>query len=272
MDARHHGAMPEPLSWVWLCLVEVLAVFYVLAVIRIRKKRRPWPWVRTICWFGGLAAITAAMAGPIADRTPIDFRMHMLAHLLLGMLAPLLLVVAMPITVALRAVPPSIGRAIVRDLRARPLRFLAHPITAAMLDMGGLWALYTTGLSAAMHRHAWLDLGIHLHILIAGYLFTAAMISRDPISHRPSRLCRVVTLVLALAAHAILAKYLYRHPPAGVPREQAQSASLLMYYGGDAVDAALIILFCRQWFVAGQRRTEPLDDRSASLAPSVLSR
>ena len=57
-------------------------------------------------------------------------------------------------------------------------------------------------------------------------------------------------LVAFLAAHGILAKYLYAHPPPGVPEAQAQAGGRLMYYGGDVLDLILIAIFCRQWYAA----------------------
>jgi putative membrane protein len=119
-----------------------------------------------------------------------------------------------------------------------------------MLNAGGLWLLYTTELFPAMHRHPWLATLVHLHMLAAGYLFTAAMIGADPMPHRPSRPVRAVVLVAGLAAHGILAKYLYGHPPAGVPVVQAEAGAQLMYYGGDLLHLALLVVFCRQWYAA----------------------
>jgi putative membrane protein len=272
MDASAHGSMPDNLAWIWFSLVGALALLYAFAAIGIWMKGHSWPWPRSLCWYGGLALITVATSGSLADRAHGDFRIHMVAHLLLGMLAPLLLVAAMPVTVVLRGLPVSLARGLVHGLRSRPSRLLVHPVTAAMLDMGGLWVLYTTSLFPEMHRHAWLDVGIHVHILAAGYLFTAAMITTDPMPHRPGRVVRLVTLVGALAAHAILAKYLYRHPPAGVSLDQAREAGLLMYYGGDAIDAVLIIAFCRQWLAPDHHGRQSPGTRATAIVPPASLR
>jgi putative membrane protein len=74
---------------------------------------------------------------------------------------------------------------------------------------------------------------------------------------------RAVVLVVFLAAHGILAKYLYAHPPPGVPETQAQAGGQLMYYGGDVLDLVLIAIFCWQWYTA----TAPA--RLARLVPSA---
>jgi putative membrane protein len=188
------------------------------------------------------------------------------------MAAPLLLAGAAPMTLALRALPTARARRVVRLLKRRPIRLLIHPATAALLDMGGLWLLYTTPLYGAMHAHRSLELLIHAHLLVAGYLFTATMIGIDPIRNRPSWTTRAVVLVAALAAHAILAKYLYLHPPVGVPASQARRASLLMYYGGDLADGVLITLFCRQWYRASRPRPKPVAAVGLTHIPAQTSR
>ena len=170
------------------------------------------------------------------------------------MLAPVLLVLSAPMTLVLRALPVSGAKRLVRVLRSWPLRILTHPVTAATLNAGPVWLLYTTDLYPLMHRHGWLGVAVHLHLFAAGYLFTHTMIGSDPAPHRPGWPGRAVVLVLALGAHSVLARYLFAHPPAGVPEGASEAGSELMYYGGDAVHLLLIVVFCWQWFHASRPR------------------
>lgn len=55
-------------------------------------------------------------------------------------------------------------------------------------------------------------------------------------------------LILALAAHDVLAKVLYADPPSGVPVPEAESGAMIMYYGGALVDVVLMIMVCSRWF------------------------
>jgi len=48
------------------------------------------------------------------------------------------------------------------------------------------------------------------------------------------------------ACHGILSKYIYAHPPMGVPIDQAKTGGLVMYYGGDAIGLILITILCYQ--------------------------
>jgi putative membrane protein len=241
------------------------AIGYLVAVIALEHRGGWWPTVRTGCWYAGLACAAATLLGPMPIAAHRSFLAHMTGHLLLGMAAPVLLVMAAPVTLALRTLPRAYARKLSRALRAVPVRIITHPLTAAVLNVGGLWLLYTTGLYEQMGRHAWLHPLINLHILAAGYLFTAAIVGVDPAPHRPGRWTRAIILIAFLAAHAILAKYLYAHPPAGVPVGQARSGAALLYYGGDLIDLAVIAVFCRQWYTAcASGRPAPTESRSPS--------
>jgi putative membrane protein len=253
----HGGA-----AWSWPLVAALLAAAaaYAIAAVAVRRRGGWWPVTRAACWYAGTTAALAALAGPVAEAAMHDFTAHMAGHLLLGMAAPVLLVLGAPVTLALRALPVGRARAVSRLLARRPVRLLTHPVTAAVLDAGGLWVLYTTGLHRAMGEHASVYLVVQCHILAAGYLFTAAVIGVDPDPRRPGRGVRAAVLVAFLAAHGILAKHLYARPPAGMPGHAAQ----LMYYGGDLIHLVVIVVFCAQWYAA----TDP-DRRTAVVRPRI---
>ncbi|AEV85611.1 membrane protein [Actinoplanes sp. SE50] len=227
-------------------LLVAAAVAYLAAVRAGRRRGRGWADERTACWLAGLTAAGIALIGPVAAAGHHDFAAHAAGHLLLGMAAPLLLVLAAPVTLAFRALPARWARRLARALRSRPVRVVTHPVTAAVLDAGGLWLLYGTGLLAGRHPGL-----VQLHILGAGYLFAAAVVGVDPAPHRPGRAVRAAALIGFLTAHAILAKFLYAHPPAGVLLREARTGAEVMYYGGDLIDLALIVIFWWQWYRAG---------------------
>jgi putative membrane protein len=235
------------------------AVLYPALVV-VCRRRRPWPWSRLLLWWAGLALCLVAVTGPLAERAEHSLPAHMVGHVLLGMAGPLLLALAAPVTLALRALPAGAARKLVRLLGSQPLRLLAHPVTAATMNLGGLWVLYTTAALAHLHHHPGLHVVVHAHVLVWGYLFTAAVVGLDPDPHRPSRRYRAVVLTAFLAGHSILAKYLYGHPPPGVGTVDGERAAMVMYYGGDLADVALLVLFCHSWYVAARPR--PVSRRS----------
>jgi putative membrane protein len=223
----------------------VLLVIYVIAAVKQGKK---WPIYRSFLFYCCFLCVAISAIGPFAILSHVDFKIHMISHLLLGMVAPLLLVLAAPMTLFLRTVPVFFARKISMFLRSFPLRFLTHPIVAGVLNIGGLWLLYTTNFYAHMHEHSLIHFLVHFHIFMAGYVFTLSIIPIDPLPHRFSFLYRAIVLIFALAGHGILAKHIYAHPPLGVPVKQGQLGGMIMYYGGDIIDCVIIYLLCQKWF------------------------
>ena len=195
----------------------------------------------------GLTTGAIGAFGPLAEAADHDFTAHAVAHLLLGMAAPLLLCLAAPVTFLLRTLPRPVARRLGRLLTIAPMRVLTEPVVAAALNVGGLWLLYTSGLFAAMHSHSALHAMVHLHMVMAGYLFTVSIISVDPLPHRRSYSYRAAVLVAAFAAHDILAKVIYAHPPVGLDPTQVKSGAMIMYYGGDALSIIVMIILCGRW-------------------------
>ncbi len=251
----HHHAPLAILPQILLSIPFILIfIVYILAVFKTNQTYRPWPPYRTVMLCLGTGLAILSVAGPLAERAHYDFHAHMAGHLFFGMLAPLLIALAAPIMLILRALPTRLARLLSKGLKSRPIGWVTHPITAAFLNIGGLWFLYTTSLYSLMHEHMWLHVFIHAHIFLAGYVFTISLIYVDPIYHRVSYLTRAIILVLSLALHSILAKYLYANPPEGVSAIEAQSGAMLMYYGGDLVDAAIIFILCWHWYKAARPR------------------
>lgn len=248
MAGHSHGAPGfggmEAAAW----LLAALFVVYTIAAAASGKKYRKWPVRRYLFWYAGLASAAAALLGPIGELAHSNYKAHMAGHLLLGMLAPLLLLYANPAALLLRTLSVPSARRLSRLLKSRWLQVASHPAAAALLNVGGLYALYLTGLFEAMHDSSWLYAFVHLHVFLAGYLFTMSIIYVDVAPHRYGFILRSAVLILALAGHKILAKLIYANPPAGVPRADGEAGALLMYYGGDAVDLALIIILCYQWY------------------------
>lgn len=264
----HEGAGALPGAWAVPALVALALAAYPAAVLLLRGRGTAWPSSRVFAWLGGGLAAGAAVAGPWAERAHHDFTAHMVGHVLLGMLGPLLLVLAAPVTLALRVLPLRTARFLARLLSSPPVRVLTHPFVAAVLNVGGLWLLYRTGLYAATRTEPLLHLLVHAHVLAAGYLFTFAVLrGPDPAPHGLTAPWRAAVLVAAIAAHNVLAKVVYAAPPEGVAAGQARAGAEVMYYAGAPVEIVLLFLVCRPWLLprsdASGRATARRRDRPA---------
>lgn len=243
-----------------LLLALPFAIFlslYFMAVWVSSRNHKPWPVSRSFSCVIGIFCAIIAVAGPLANHAHVDFTAHMLSHLSLGMLAPLLLAVAAPMTLLLRTLSVPLARRFSKVLKSWPSRLLTNPAVASFLNIGGLWLLYATNLYSLMHKSVLLYLIVHFHVFLAGYLFTVSMIYIEPMRHRTPFLYRAIVLVIALAGYGILSKYIYAHPPDGVSVDEAELGGMLMFYGGDIIDIVIIFILCLHWFRATRPQLKP---------------
>ena len=250
---ENSSIMPTVIAIVCLFVL----ILYVGAVIVTNRSNRTWPILRTISFLFAIIFIWFSLVGPFSfyGSNEFNFTLHMLGHLLLGMLAPLLFALAAPLTLILRTLPTKYARQLSTILKSKLSLFFTHPVVTVFLNIGGLWLLYTTPLFSWMHTNEWIYWLVHIHVFVAGYLFTISIIYIDPIYHRKSIRYRAVALILALAGHSILSKYIFVNPPSGVSTQQVEQGSMLMYYGGDVIDAVLIFILCLQWYKATRPKT-----------------
>lgn len=230
----------------------LLAVSWYVFSVAVTKRRykKKWPVMRTVFWILGILCAAAAVIGPLAERAHMDFTSHMISHLLLGMLAPLLVVVSAPMTLVLRTMKVGFARRLSLLLKGWEVGIFTHPFVTTLLNVGGLWVVYTTDLYIMIQQNMFLHILFHFHVFVAGYLFTISIIYIDPASHRKSFVYRSIVLLIAMAGHGILSKYIYAHPPEGVSQAQAETGGMIMYYGGDAIELVLVFILCFQWYRA----------------------
>jgi putative copper resistance protein D len=190
--------------------VLVLAVaLYIKGVIILKKRGDAWPVGRTIAFALGISAIDFATSGGLGVYAMYSFEYHMIAHMTLGMIAPIGLVLGAPITLALRTLPQgrtpteSGPRAIlVALLHSRIGVLFTNPIIALALFDGSLFVLYFTDLfGTLMATHAG-HLLMSVHFILAGFLFFMIIIGVDPSPRRIHHLVRIVMLFAAMAIHA----------------------------------------------------------------------
>ncbi len=238
----------------WISLV-VAGGAYALGVHRLHARGKPWSSRRSASLAGGLLAIGAALVSPLAvydEQLPV----HMVQHLLLGKIGPLLLALSAPVTLVLRTIPRRPRITLVGVLHSRPIRLLAHPVTAITLFDGGFGALYFTPLYGATLRHPLLHELVHTHFLISGCLLAWTFVGLDPVPRLGSLRLRTALLIVALGTHAALAKLLfagYGSVRTGGVAQLHQGAEI-MYYGGDFADLMLLTAFFAQWYVREGRR------------------
>ena len=192
----------------WIVIIGFVAFFYLAGVWRLHKRGDHWPVLRTISFMAGLLGLFYITNGGVNEYHKYLFSVHMIAHMVLGMAIPVLLVPGAPVTLALRAIRKRMDGSrgarewILLAVHSRLSALLSRPIVAAVLFAGSLWVFYYSPLFRfAVEDHIGHTIMI-AHFLITGYLFTQTLIGVDPMPYRAPYPMRLLVLLGTMAFHA----------------------------------------------------------------------
>jgi len=192
-----------------LCVVA--AALYLAGAIRLARRKDHWPVMRTVSWLLGVFVVMWCTNSGLVEYASVSVTFHMVQHMTLAMLAPILLVLGAPATLALRALSPAHGNErgprewLVWLLNSKITGFLTNPFFVLFLYVTTLYGLYLTpAFGWLMGSHVG-HIGMTVHFIASGYLFYWVLIGIDP---RPKPLpywARLLMLLVGMAVHAFLA-------------------------------------------------------------------
>ena len=265
----------------WLLLgIAVLAVgLYLAGVVRLTRRGDHWPVGRTICWVLGWMLFVWATSGAPGIWGRVLFSVHMVMHMAVAMVVPLLLVPGAPVTLALRALKARPDKTwgprelLLQVVHSRAMRVLANPVVAAAFFFFSLALFYWTGLfelSLTTHTGHLLMIG---HFLLTGYLFTWVLIGIDPGVPRWNPLMLLVILFATISFHAffgvsltgsetLLAPDFFGQinlPWGPDPLADQQRAGEIAWGVGEAPTLVLAVIVAVQWFRRDEQETRRKD-------------
>lgn len=171
-------------------MLAVAAVIVYLWAVRVLSERGDrWPVGRVISWIAGWVVVVFATSSGLGKYSAPDFGTHMIVHMSLNMLAPILLVMGGVITLLLRATrsdsnhPAGIHDWLTWVLHWKVLRLIYNPLIIFALFVSSYYGLYFSGIFEEAMRFHWAHQFMNVHFLIIGYLFYSLVIGVD----RPPR-------------------------------------------------------------------------------------
>jgi putative copper resistance protein D len=192
-----------------LGLLIFVVALYIKGVIILSRRGVKWPVGRTIAFAVGISAVDFATSGGLGLYSHFSFSAHMSAHMIIGMIAPIGIVLGAPITLALRTLP--IGRdpqergirgSFIALLHSKLGKFYTNPIVALAIFDGSLFALYFTPLFGNLMQGHTGHFIMSLHFLLAGILFFQILIGIDPMPQKVPYLVKIIIIFAAMSIHA----------------------------------------------------------------------
>ncbi len=256
------------------CILAALAYLWAERRTDRAHAGTPVPRYRRWLFFAGLAAILVALISPIDAYEGQLFSVHMVQHMLLEMVAAPLIVMAAPITLALRVASPRGRRWILVMLHSRLVRWIAFPLTTWLLFAAVNWGWHFSSLYDVALENDLVHYVEHLTMLGAGLLFWWPVISPDPMPWRMPHPVRILYLFLALPQMSFLGlallsadSVLYGHYLTNVrdwgptPLADQQLGGTLMWVMGDMVFLVALLGVVWAWMRFEDVRTARMDAR-----------
>jgi cytochrome c oxidase assembly factor CtaG len=256
-----------------LAVLVLVAAWYVTAIARRRRRTdEPWPVSRTAAFAAGLAVCAYATNGSFAVYDMALFSAHMLGHLALVMLAPALLVAGRPLRLAVESSRPTTARRIARAAQGRIVSLLTSPPVALACYTGVIVGSHLTGLMDTIMQNTVAGQVEHLVYVLVGIQFFVLVVGDEPIRWRLSTPARWGLLAISMAVDTFTGVTLMMattpiamHPPADLnvdPLSDTHTGGSIMWFGGDALMAAVMTLLVIGWLRTSGRS---LRDRNSWL-------
>ncbi|MEU8530552.1 MULTISPECIES: cytochrome c oxidase assembly protein [Streptomyces] len=254
---------------------------YGWGVLRLRGRGDDWSAGRTVSFVIGVLSIALVMCTKLNDYGMVMFSVHMVQHMVISMLSPILLLLGAPVTLALRALPVA-GRGstgprelLLKLLHSRYMRVITHPVFTIPMFIASLYALYFSPLFDFLMESKPGHIAMMVHFLMVGLIFFWPIMGVDPGPHRPGYVMRMLELFAGMPFHAFFGIALmmasepmikaYQDPPAslGIDALADQTAAGGIAWAFSEIPSVLVLIaLVYQWYHS-ERRQAVRKDRAA---------
>ncbi|MEV3857314.1 cytochrome c oxidase assembly protein [Streptomyces sp. NPDC050095] len=259
------------------CLLAL--ALYGWGVVRLVRRGDSWPVGRTVSFVVGVLTIGLVMCTRLNDYGMVMFSVHMVQHMVISMLSPILLLMGAPITLALRALPVSAQRGkkgprelLLMLLHSRYMRIITHPAFTIPLFIASLYALYFTPLFDFLMGSKVGHIGMMVHFLAVGVVFFWPIMGVDPGPHRPGYVMRMLELFAGMPFHAFFGIALmmasttmvgtFDNPPASLgldPMSDQVAAGGIAWAFSEVPSVLVLLALLFQWKKSEDRQARRKD-------------
>ncbi|MEU4269692.1 cytochrome c oxidase assembly protein [Streptomyces sp. NPDC026092] len=261
---------PDPFFLI-ACVVGL--ALYGWGVARLRGRGDSWQLNRTIFFTLGVLSIALMMCTKLNDYGMVMFSVHMVQHMVISMLSPILLLLGAPVTLALRALPVAPRgdkgprELLLMLLHSRYMRIITHPAFTIPLFIASLYGFYFTPLFDTLMGSKIGHIAMMVHFLAVGLVFFWPIMGIDPGPHRPGYVMRMLELFAGMPFHAFFGIALmmgsepmikaYANPPAslGIDALADQNAAGGIAWAFSEIPSVLVLIaLVYQWYHSEQRQ------------------
>ena len=253
----------------WLVLSTAAIGLYIWGVVRVTRRGGRWPLSRLLFWLAGWGlTLYLAVSGLWMYSTAV-FSWHMLVHMTVNMMIPVLCVLGAPISLVYAASRTRLlgefagaQELLGRLAENRLIRVLLSPPVVWLNYVGSLFLFYFSSLFPWLMRYHWGHQLMLLHFMVAGYAFFALLVGPDRHPWQLPYIVRFALLLSIMPFHAlfavgimqsrtILGEQFYRSIDVswvGDLLKDQNIAGQVTWFTGEIPAFVAVIMLAAQWF------------------------
>lgn len=261
---------PIPLSFL---LGLAAAVLYGIFWWRLRRRGEHWPVGRTIMFGLGFLSILILCGSAFNGYSMALFSVHMVQHMLLSMLTPLLLLAGRPVTLGLRALEGTRAYPVLHWILFNRLSWALTSLPIALiLFLFGMYGFYFTPL----FDHAMANWFGHemmlVYYVVSGLWLYWPVLGLDPSPHEMGRPLAFIASILPTPFHSFFAVIVMQSerlivgtfarpmPDWNVnPLKDQQLGGGLAWAFADIPGLVLVAIIAVQWVRSSKAEAEQID-------------
>ncbi|SDB80631.1 putative copper resistance protein D [Raineyella antarctica] len=263
----------------WIGLAVIALASYYWGLRKVHAKGDHWPIVRTLFWTLGWVLVLFLATSGLWEYSTVAYSWHMLVHMTVNMLVPVLCLLGAPVTLLQAAARirrhgqmPGPREVTVELHGATSLRKVLNPLVVWVLYVSSLFLVYMTPLFPWLMRYHWAHQLMLLYFMVTGYLFFDLVIGIDKWTNLPhmGRLALVIgvmpfhamfAVMILQAEHVLGATFYQAIDIRWIPDLLADQviAGQITWIVGEVPLLIVIIALALQWFQADSRDAVRLD-------------
>jgi len=263
--------VPNPF---WLAFIALTALGYGLLLRRAAGNGSPHPRWRAALFYAGVAVLALAVLSPVAHYGGELLWADFTGFLLMTMVAPPLMLLGAPLTLAFRAASRIRRAALRRFYRSRPVVILTFPVASWLTFAVVTYLWQFTPLLEYAARDGVVRTVQQASLLFVGLLFWLPAVAADPLRWRlayPLRALYVFVemthkglfggmfLSMNTAMHAEFAARAPAWAPAAITDQRI--AILILWIGGNLIFLVALVGLVLRWVAYEQRNQRRIDFR-----------
>ena len=197
-------------NMLWVAIVVFAIGTYLVGVLRARRLGRHWPILRTVAWLTAwLLTLFLAVTG-LWEYSTVMFSWHMVVHMTVNMLVPVLAVLGAPLGLVREASAHgehhvSLGEAIDSLEDNRVWQTLTSAPVAWLAYVGSLFAVYFSPAFPWLMKYHWAHQLMLIVFMMTGYFFFTIIIGVDRTGRQLPHLLKLALVISIMPFHAVFA-------------------------------------------------------------------